>query len=186
MQQGACSIFAQIPKGPSIHTYTAPARISLLIWSVPLVAAGAVLQPLSSSAGGEWEMWRKWRCGGSLHLVWLGCVVQVQPSFPPAGFLFACSLSVFIYGLHLARLSACCSPAAVLSSCWISISLRDALWSDCEKGVFYHEEPFIGELLHSNIFCTANEDCCEWNVFTRADVSHQLKSIRIINVQFWD
>lgn len=126
----------------------------------------------------EMELW------GSLCLVWLGCVLQVQPSFTPAGFLFACSLSVFIYGLHLARLSACCSPAAVLSSCWTSISLGDTLWSNCENDVFSHKEPFIRELLHSNIFCMANGYCCEWKVFTRADFPHLLKSIWFINVQF--
>lgn len=56
MHQGA-AFFARISASLSILTYTASAILCLLKWSAPLVAAGAVLQPLSSrqALGGRCE-----------------------------------------------------------------------------------------------------------------------------------
>lgn len=49
--------------------------------------------------------------------VYCGC----SRLFPRASFLFACSLSVFIFGLHLVCLSSCRTSIAASSTCWTSI-----------------------------------------------------------------
>lgn len=46
---------------------------------------------------------------------------QCSRLFPRAAFLFACSLSVFIFGLHLVCLSARRTSIAASSTCWTSI-----------------------------------------------------------------
>lgn len=157
----------------------------------PLGSCFSFAAALQFQSGGDCKIWWKWCCSGSLCLVWLGCVLQVQPSSTPAGFLFACSLSVFIYGLHLARLSACRSPTAALSSCWTSISLGEAPWYKCENSIFSHKEQFIANYCIQTSFILQIKIAVskkhlllllpEW-----VDLNSQFISTRFLNVQFLD
>lgn len=132
--------------------------VFMCLWMRSVPPPGVLLQPLSSRQGREGNRAAVFilavRCRyGHLLLLLPSCLLLL--------------LSVYLW-----ITPACCSPAAVLSSCWTSISLGDALWSNCENGIFSHKEAFIAELLHSSIFCAVNGDGCEWKAFTTADFPH--------------